>query len=98
MFAELMVTVRAVLEYLQKARAAQEKLKDANEKMNNAAQELCNVWKGEGAEAFAAEQKVLYGYCKQLTSIGDEYCSSVQKDAELYERADERARMAIQGK
>lgn len=98
MFESILVTVRAVLEYLQKARAAQEKIKEANEQMNKAAQDLCNVWKGEGAEAFAAEQKVLYGYCKQLADIGDEYCNHVQKDAEIYEQADSRARAAIEGK
>lgn len=97
MFAQLMVTVNAVREYLQKARAAQEKLKEANEQMDRAAQDLCNVWKGEGAAAFAAEQKVLYDYCKSLTSIGDEYCDHVSKDADLYEQADEKARAAIEG-
>ncbi len=98
MFEQLMVTVMAVREYLQKARAAQEKLKEANEQMDKAAQELVNTWKGEGAEAFAAEQKVLYDYCKTLTSIGDEYCTLVEKDADLYEQADARAKAAIEGK
>lgn len=93
-----LVTVRAIVEYVQKARRAQEKLNEAAEKMNKAAQELCGKWQGEAAEAFAQEQKVLYGYCRELHQVGEEYIQVVQKACTTYEEAEKRAQAAINGK
>ena len=92
-----LVTLRAIVEYLQRARQAQEKLNEAAEKMNKAAQELCNQWQGESAAAFAQEQHVLYGYCRELYEVGSEYISGFEKAHERYSQADADATAAIKG-
>lgn len=92
---DFLVTLAAIIEYLNKAREAQEKLNEAAEEMNNAAEDLCGKWQGEAALAFAQEQKVLYGYCKELHSVGDEYIAGFEKAHEGYGSADDRARAAI---
>ena len=92
-----LVTIRAIIEYLQKARQAQEKLNEAAEKMNKAAQDLCSKWQGDAAAAFAQEQGVLYQHCSQLSSVGSEYMSLLQQTAQKYEEAEQRATNAIKG-
>lgn len=94
---DFLVTLAAIMEYLGKARDAQEKLNEASEQMNKAATELCSKWKGDAAIAFAQEQEVLYGYCKQLYAAGDEYIRGFEKAHTDYSDADERARAAIKG-
>jgi len=93
-----LVTLRAIVEYLNKARQAQEKLNEAAEKMNKAAQELCSKWEGDAAAAFAQEQQVLYGYCRELYSVGDEYIGKVEKARANYEEAENKAQSAIGGR
>lgn len=90
-----LVTLGSIVEYLNKARQAQEKLNEAAEKMNKAAQELCNNWQGEAAMAFAQEQQVLYGYCRELHNVGDEYISLLDQQRANYEEADRKAQAAI---
>ena len=94
---DILVTLAAIVEYLQKARDAQEKLDEAAEKMNRAATELCGKWQGEAAMAFAQEQEVLYTYCKQLHSIGDEYIRGFETAHRNYDNADAEAEKAIRG-
>ena len=94
---DFLVTLAAIMEYLDKARDAQEKLDEAAEQMNRAATELCSKWQGDAAVAFAQEQEVLYTYCKQLHNVGDEYIRGFQTAADKYGNADETARKAIQG-
>ncbi|MGN0996879.1 MAG: WXG100 family type VII secretion target [Candidatus Ventricola sp.] len=92
-----LVTLAAIVEYIQKARQAQEKLNEAAEKMNKAAQELCNRWQGDAAQAFAQEQNVLYGYCRELYNVGDEYIAGFEKAHSRYSEADANATAAIKG-
>lgn len=92
-----LVTLEAIMRYLDEARQAQEKLNEATERMNRAAQELCNQWKGDAAEAFAQEQKVLYGHCKELHNVGEEYISVFQQAHDRYSQADADAANAIRG-
>lgn len=90
-----LVTIAAIMGYLNKARQAQEKLDEAAEKMNRAAQDVCERWEGDAAQAFAQEQKVLYDYCKQLHNVGNEYIDTVQRQVDKYSRAEEEAKNAI---
>lgn len=93
-----LVTLRAIIEYLNKARQAQEKLNEATEKMNKAAQDLCSKWQGDAAQAFAQEQQVLYGYCRELYSVGNEYIRAVERQRANYEEAESKAQSAIGGR
>lgn len=91
------VTIRAILQFLAQARKAKQELDEANEMMNRAAQDLCNKWQGEASAAFAEEQGVLYRHCSQLSGVGSEYMDLLQKTAEKYQEAEERAKAAIEG-
>lgn len=91
------VTIRSILEFLAKAREAKEKLDEASKQMDTAAQALCNVWKGDAAQAFANEQKVLYNYCTSLSNVGEEYMAQLSAEARRRQEAEERITAAIKG-
>lgn len=94
----MLVTLSAIVEYLQKAREAQEKLDEATEQMNRAAQNLCNQWQGAAAMAFAEEQQVLYNHCKGLGAVGSEYIATLTEAKRKYEEMEERVKAAITAK
>lgn len=97
MVASFLVTLRAIAEYLMKAREAKQKLDEAAEQMNRAAEELCSKWQGDAAMAFAEEQKVLYGYCRELSGVGEEYMTVLDKVRQRYADAEEAVNNAIRG-
>ncbi|MBE5801781.1 MAG: hypothetical protein E7319_05770 [Clostridiales bacterium] len=92
-----LVTISAILQFLAKARSAKEQLDKANAEMSRAAQDLCSKWQGDAAQAFAAEQGVLYNHCSQLSNVGSEYMDTLQKVADLYERTEQTVTNAIKG-
>ena len=92
-----LVTISAILQFLAKAREAQQQLDKANDEMSNAAAELCSLWQGDAAKAFAEEQQVLFGYCSQLSGVGAEYMSVLQKVAETYQNMEQTVEKYIPG-
>lgn len=82
------VTFSALRRYAKEARAAQEQLNDAKEAMKNAAEELCNNWKGDASIAFGAEQGLLSSWFAELISIGSEYIAAVEQAVEKYQQAE----------
>lgn len=93
----LLVTIQAILRYLAKAREAKAQLDETYEKMKLAAEQLCSVWQGKSAEAFANEQGVLHTWVGQLSGVGDEYMDLLSKTANKYAEAEEAATNAIKG-
>lgn len=91
----LLVTIQAIIGYLKKAKEAKEQLDDANERMKCAAEQLCSVWQGQSAQAFAEEQGVLHTWVSQLSSVGDEYMDLLSKTANRYAEAEQAAANAI---
>jgi len=90
-----MTTPEAIAEYLNKARQAQEKLNEATEQMNRAAQNLCSIWEGQAAQAFSQEQQVLYSHCRELCEVGDSYIPDVEMQKDNYVEAENLAKNAI---
>lgn len=80
----LLVTISAIMEYLDKANQAQEKLEEANAKMNNAAAELLNLWQGEAADAFREEQETLKGFIESLLNVGINFMEVIRSVVEKY--------------
>lgn len=92
-----LVTLAAIAEYLVKARRAKEKLDEAKEEMKAAAEDLCSKWQGDAAQAFAQEQGVLYQYVTQLSGIGDEYMTELDRVRATYGDGEAEVLNAIRG-
>lgn len=92
-----LVTLTSIIQYLAKAREAKQKLDEAKEEMNRAAQELCSNWQGDAAAAFAQEQGVLYNYCTELSGVGGEYMDVLERVSKIYEEAEQAVTNAIKG-
>ena len=92
-----LVTISAILQYLAKAKQAKEQLDQATNEMKRAATDLCSKWQGDAATAFAAEQEVLCTWCNELSNVGAEYMSTLEKVSRAYEEAEQAVTSAIQG-
>lgn len=97
MAATWLVTISALLRYAKDAKAAQDKLNDAKSEMKNAAEALCQVWQGDAATAFAAEQGVLDNWFNQLIEIGSEYINAVTTAAKKIQDAEVELSVKIHG-
>lgn len=93
--ASILVTIQAIFRYLAKAREAKEQLDQANNEMKQAAEQLCSIWQGASAEAFAAEQGVLQGWVSEISNVGGEYMELLSTTASKYAEAEQRATNAI---
>lgn len=82
---EIAVTVAAIAQYLVKAHEAQESFDEAKQTTKAAADALCDVWKGDAADAFAQEQAKLQSWCEQLIGIASEYSLTLEKAQQKYE-------------
>lgn len=82
---EFLVTAAAIAQYLVKAHEAQESFDEAKQTTKAAAEALCNVWKGDAADAFAQEQAKLQSWCEQLIGIASEYSLTLEKAQQKYE-------------
>lgn len=91
------VTIEAILEYLNKARQAQDKLDEANAQMERAANALLAQWEGDAANAFAEEQAKLHGFLKDLIRVGSNFWQIVKAAADKYTSVEETVTKAIQG-
>lgn len=95
MAVDWLVTINAIRGYLAKARQAQEQFDDASKMMKDAAADLCSIWKGDAADAFAQEQGVFEGWCSQMSGLGLDYMDVLEKAINVYEKAESAVKTLI---
>ncbi len=95
---EFLVTIEAILEYIEKAKQAQDKLEEANNRMERASDAVLQQWKGDAANAFAAEQQQVHGFVKDIIRVGANFIQIVKQVSIEYGNTEETVRNAIQQK
>lgn len=91
------VTIRAIIKASKDIKAAQERLNEAKTEMKNAAAELCEVWKGDAATAFAQEQGVLDNWVSKLFNVVSEIIAALTTAAEKYQANEENIMNHLRG-
>ena len=94
---DFLVTISAIMNYLKKAREAQDKLDQATKTMNAAADEVLAQWSGEAADAFRQEQEQLKGFLNSLLNVGRNFSQVVEEVARKYEEMEDNIRSKITG-
>lgn len=93
---EFLVTIEAILEYLEKAKQAQDKLEEANSRMERASEAVLQQWQGDAANAFAAEQQQVHGFVRDVIRVGANFIQIVKQAVEKYLEAERIAKESIQ--
>ena len=91
------VTIRAIIKASKDIKAAQERLNEAKTEMKNAATELCEVWKGDAATAFAQEQGVLDNWVSKLFNVVSEIIAALTTAADKYQANEENIMNHLRG-
>ena len=93
-----LVTIRAILGYLAKAREAQNQFNEAAADMKKAAEDLCSKWEGDAATAFAKEQGVFNNWCGMMDNTASEYMTKLQETVSKYEETESTVQQVIGSK
>jgi uncharacterized protein YukE len=89
MFGQLLVTLEAITGFLKEAEQAQDMLDGAIKKCDGAAKDLLANWKGDAANAFAAEEEQFNMWSIQMGGFAREAFSVIGKAVEIYRAAED---------
>lgn len=91
----LLVTIEAIVGYLNEAQKSQEYFNLAEKNCDAAAQELLAQWKGDAAEAFRAEQEQFKNWSIDMLKVVQEFFRIVNSIIQKYQEMEDTVRGKI---
>lgn len=90
-----LVTIEAIVGYLNEAQKAQEFFDLAEKNCDSAAQELLGMWKGDAAESFRAEQEQFKNWSLDMKKVVTEFFRIVGTIIQKYQEMEDTVRGKI---